>query len=84
LTVTNPTGPGWVTAYPCALNRPLASNINFAAGQTIADAVAVQPDSGGNLCFYTSAATDIIWDQAAETAIASHNATRLLDTRGTG
>nr|MDQ2729696.1 hypothetical protein [Actinomycetota bacterium] len=82
LTVTNPTGPGFVSAYPCTQGRPTASNVNYSAGRTVADLVAVQPDANGDVCFYTNTPTDVIWDQTVETsAVTSHNAVRLLDTR---
>ena len=32
-----PIGPGYLTVYPCAAGLPLASNLNFAAGQTVAN-----------------------------------------------
>ena len=35
-TVTSPAGLGWVTAWPCGLPIPATSNLNFAAGQTVA------------------------------------------------
>jgi len=39
LTVTDPTAPSDVTAYPDSTLRPFASNINFTAGETIANRV---------------------------------------------
>ncbi|MDQ6783451.1 MAG: hypothetical protein M3063_08420 [Actinomycetota bacterium] len=82
LTATNPAGTGFITAYGCDDGRPLASNVNFTNGQTVADLAAIHADANGNVCFYTNTATDLIWDQTAETtAITAHNATRLLDTR---
>ena len=41
LTATDPTAPGFVTAYPDSEPRPLASNINFVGGQTVANRVIV-------------------------------------------
>ena len=37
VTATNPQGPGFITVYPCG-NRPNTSNLNYTAGQTIANA----------------------------------------------
>ncbi|MDQ6784124.1 MAG: M23 family metallopeptidase, partial [Actinomycetota bacterium] len=52
------------------------------AGETVADAVVVHPDASGDVCVYSSAMTDIIWDQTAETtAVSAHDPLRLLDTR---
>ncbi|WP_420120213.1 CAP domain-containing protein [Nakamurella sp.] len=82
LTVTGAGASGFVTAYPCLNGRPNSSNLNYAAGQTLANFVAVQPDANGDVCFYSYAETGLIWDQVAETdAVTTHNATRLLDTR---
>ena len=39
VTVDDATAPGFVTAYPCDGARPSTSNLNYAAGQTIANAV---------------------------------------------
>lgn len=55
---TNPTGPGFITAYGCADGRPLASNLNFSTGQTVADLAAIHTDAAGDICFYTPTATD--------------------------
>ncbi|MHB1527483.1 MAG: hypothetical protein ACYCZN_14635 [Candidatus Dormibacteria bacterium] len=41
LTVTAPTAAGYVTAYPDGTSRALASNLNFTAGETIANRVIV-------------------------------------------
>ena len=82
LTVTEPDASGFTTAYPCLQGRPLASNNNYAPGQTIPNFAAVRTDANGDLCIYTLAATHLIWDQVAEvTTIPSHNAVRKLDTR---
>ena len=37
VTVTDPSDNGFVTVYPCG-DRPLSSNVNFAAGQTVPNA----------------------------------------------
>ena len=39
VTVTEPVGAGFVTVFPCGSPRPLASNVNFVAGQTVANSV---------------------------------------------
>ena len=65
LTVTEPAAPGFVTAWPCGSTRPTASNLNFAAGQTIANLVVVDVtgrSATGSVCLYSSAATNLIAD----------------------
>ncbi|GLH97149.1 CAP domain-containing protein [Phytohabitans aurantiacus] len=82
LTVTEPVGAGYTTAYPCLEGRPTASNNNYVKGQTIPNFVAVRPDSNGDVCVYTSNSAHLIWDQVAETdAFTAHNAVRFYDTR---
>ena len=85
LTVVDPSGTGYATAYPCGGTPPLASNINYVAGQTVADFAAVHPDSQGDICLYTLQGADLIWDQVAQTStVAAGSPQRLLDTRLTG
>jgi hypothetical protein len=84
LTVTQPEGEGFTTAYPCSEGRPLASNNNYLPGQTTPNFAVVRADSGGDLCVYTLARSHVIWDQVGQTtAFATSNATRKLDTRTT-
>ena len=84
LTVTQPEGEGYTTAYPCAEGRPLASNNNYLPGETTPNFAVVRADSAGDLCVYTLAPSHIIWDQVGQTnAFATSNATRKLDTRTT-
>ena len=67
VTVTGGAGAGYLTVYPCGTERPLASNLNFSAGQTVANAV-VAPLGGGKACFYASSPVHVIADVAGYTA----------------
>ncbi|MEL0211768.1 MAG: hypothetical protein VW891_14515, partial [Novosphingobium sp.] len=84
----NPAGPGFVTVWPCEEARPNASNLNFTAGQIIANGVIAPAGSAGTVCAFSSAATDLIVDLAgwfAGSSFTGLTPTRLLDTRqGTG
>ncbi len=62
VTVTDPTGSGFVTVYPCGIDPPLASNLNFGAGQTIPGAVITELGANGDVCLFNSAPTDLIAD----------------------
>lgn len=62
VTVTEPAAAGYVTAYPCGIDPPLASNLNFAVGQTVANAVIVEVGSGGSVCLTNSQPTQLITD----------------------
>jgi hypothetical protein len=85
LTVTGPTKPGFTTVYPCTSTRPTASNSNFTAGQTVASFVIAETDAHGDVCIYTSSATQLIWDQVGTTGTFSvGNPRRVLDTRNSG
>ena len=83
VTVDRSSGPGFVTVYPCADGRPNASNVNFVAGQAVANSFIATADASGDLCAYTSAATDVIVDVVGATTSIDglHNAQRLVDTR---
>lgn len=47
VTVTEPDAPSHLTVWPAGTSKPLASNLNYATGQTVANAVTVGLSSGG-------------------------------------
>jgi bacillolysin len=59
--VTNPAAAGFVTVYPCA-NRKLVASVNFGAGQTVSNAVIAPVSAAGTICFYSLVPTDLIVD----------------------
>lgn len=86
VTVTEPQGPGFITVFPCGAAVPLASNVNFQVGQTIANAVTARVGAGGKVCFFTNNATHLVVDVNAfvpdtVTSMASVLPARLLETR---
>jgi len=52
LTVTEPSSAGFFTAFPAGASRPLASNLNFLAGQTRANNAVLQLGSGGAVSIF--------------------------------
>ncbi len=50
VTAVDAEAPGYLTAWPCGTDRPVASNVNFTNGQTIANLVIVKPGSDGKIC----------------------------------
>ena len=62
VTVTEPGAAGYVTVYPCGIDPPLASNLNFVAGQTIPNAVISKIGTNGNVCIYNSQPTHLVAD----------------------
>jgi hypothetical protein len=58
-------GYGFVTVYPCdslSTAVPDASNLNFAGGQTIANAVIAPMSADGYVCFNVYGNTDLLVD----------------------
>ncbi len=63
VTVTAPTGLGFVTVFPCGSDRPLASNLNYNTAQTVANLVMAQIGDAGKVCIYNEgAATHLVLD----------------------
>lgn len=55
VTVTQPTASTHLTVFPSGQARPLASNLNFVPGQTIANLVVVPVGEGGRVSFFNAA-----------------------------
>jgi hypothetical protein len=89
-TVDGPSGTGFVTAYPCGATVPNASNLNFDAGQSVANQVTVAVGAGNSVCFDSTVATNLIVDLSGSFSTNGSQLTtvvpsRFLDTRfGTG
>ncbi len=85
-----PAGPGFLTVYPCDVERPTASNVNYANVPVVANLVLARPSNDGRVCVYSSAAIDVVVDLSGYvTDDAGYSAPdapiRLVDTRiGTG
>ena len=77
--------PGHVTVYACGGERPVASNLNYAAGQTVANTVVTRVGADGAVCVYTHGATDLVVDITGWLATSVFTPlaapARLLDTR---
>jgi hypothetical protein len=86
VTVTQPRADGFVTVYPCGGVRPVASNVNYRAGQTVANSVITRVGVDGKVCLYTMSATQLIVDvnafvPASVSSVVSTGPSRLLETR---
>lgn len=83
LTAAAPGAAGFLTAYPCASGRPTASNLNVVPGTDRANLVVVAPDASGDVCVFSSGATDVVVDVFGwfGDAFVGTTPTRLLDTR---
>ena len=62
VTVTEPAEAGYATVYPCGIPIPLASNLNFVAGQTIPNAVLSRIAPDGTVCIFNNQQTHLIAD----------------------
>ncbi len=86
VTSTGSRGAGFVTVFPCGSSRPNTSNLNFAAGATVANAVTTSVGDGGAVCIYNSAPTHVIVDVGGyfspSARFGSVVPARLIDTRG--
>ncbi len=88
VTVTNATAGGYLTVWPAGQPRPTASSLNWAPGQTIANAVTVKAGTGGKVSVFNEAGlvdviVDVIGSFAPGTGLAYHPLTpsRVLDSR---
>lgn len=91
LTVVEPDEAGYLTAFPCGPTPPHVSNVNYAAGDVVANAVAVAVDTDERLCLTASADTDVVLDATGWFGVAGAPGggrltpvapQRLIDTRG--
>ncbi len=57
VTVTGATAQSFLTAYPDGTTRPLASNLNFTASQTVPNLVTVPLSSAGAIDLYNASGT---------------------------
>ena len=82
--VTNPDTGGFITVYPCG-TLDFVSNVNYAAGQTVSNAVIATVSADGNVCFFSSATTDLVVDVSGWFSTTSDfkgvTPTRMFDTR---
>jgi hypothetical protein len=87
VTVTDPQEAGFITVYPCDAPRPVASNLNYVAKQTVANLVMVGLGTSHAICLYTLSTTNLIVDLTGSfqagtgQGFSGTTPTRILDTR---
>ena len=87
VTATNPGASSYLTVYPSGQDRPLASNLNFVAGQTISNRTTVQVGAGGVSVYNLAGTVDVVVDLngyysgGQGTTFVGVTPTRILDTR---
>ncbi|MGD9997419.1 MAG: CAP domain-containing protein [Ilumatobacteraceae bacterium] len=86
-TATQTAGAGYLTVWNCSADRPVASTVNFAAGDTVPNAASVPLDADGGLCVFSPVDTDLVIDvngvytSQGSARFASIVPVRLMDTR---
>lgn len=90
VTSVNPTGPGYLTVWPCGVTRPVVSTLNFAAGTIRANGAIAPLGVDGKLCLYSHSPADVVVDivgwftaggTPASSAFVSPIPQRWVDTR---
>jgi outer membrane protein assembly factor BamB len=62
VTAVNASATGFLVAYPGGSSLPSTSNVNFVAGQTVANSAIVRLGSTGSVTIYAGADTDVLAD----------------------
>ncbi|MBI5088144.1 MAG: hypothetical protein HZB15_04585 [Actinobacteria bacterium] len=62
VTATEATDGGFITVYPCGTQRPTTSNLNYVAGQTVANVVIAGVGTGGRVCMFSNASVHLVAD----------------------
>ena len=77
---------GYAAVWPCGSPPPLASNLNFAPGQTVAAAVIVAVGDDDSVCFTSNADVALIVDAegwfGGDSSYHAMTPLRIDDTRG--
>ncbi len=85
VTAVDARGAGYFTVFPCGSSQPNASSVNFAAGQTVANAVIARVGVGGRVCIFSQMTADLVVDVngffGAASSLASVVPARLLESR---
>ncbi|HJV09501.1 MAG TPA: hypothetical protein VJ653_07460, partial [Acidimicrobiales bacterium] len=63
-TVTQPSAAGYLTVFPAGAARPLASDLNYAGGETRPNLVVVKVGAGGRVAVYPQAGVHLVFDVA--------------------
>jgi hypothetical protein len=87
VTVTGPTGAGFLTMWDCSAVRPVVSTLNFSLYETVANASTIPLDATGSLCAFSSVSADVVIDISGYYSESSSGRympvvpTRLMDSR---
>jgi N-acetylmuramoyl-L-alanine amidase len=82
--VTRPKAAGWLSVYPCDTGFTGTSNLNFRAGQTIANLAVSKLAADGSICLRSDQVLDALVDVTGWFAAGAFHPltpTRIMDTR---
>ena len=88
VTVTGPTGSGFLTMWNCSATQPDVSTLNYSSNETVANAATIPLDSSGYLCAFSSMSADLVIDVGGyySSSVAGRytpvSPVRLMDSRG--
>lgn len=83
LTAVQPDEDGYVTVWPCGIERPTVSTVNQRVGAVKANITITDVPDDGRLCVYTSSGTDLLVDLIGYFSASGHRITPLAVTRFT-
>ena len=85
VTGVQPSGPGYLTAFPCGTAPPLASTVNYEAGAAVANLAIVGLGAQRRFCVASYASADVVVDVAGtlptDSGYTPVSPVRLADTR---
>lgn len=88
VTVVNPLANGFVTVWDCNGPIPNASNVNYVAGQTVANGAVVAVAASNEICLFTLSDVHLVVDLSGTVGVAARveldSPARMIDTRSTG
>lgn len=64
-TVVNPSGPGFLTVFPCGGPIPATSTVNVVGGDVVPNLTVAGVGAGGAVCFFSTVTADLVADVAA-------------------
>jgi Cysteine-rich secretory protein family len=62
VTVTGPSGSGYLTMWNCSATQPEVSTLNFSTNETVANAATIPLDGSGRLCAFSNVSADLLID----------------------
>lgn len=85
VTAVGAVGNGYLTVWPCTQPRPTTSNVNYAAGGAVPNAVVTALSATGTVCVYSNNTTDVVIDVSGSFSADQYTSlaqpARLLETR---